>query len=79
VIKLGELEFEKIVRWEVHNDATFVWTTVPRDSISRSAQYVRPYKIPGDYGGVLRAAGAWPGQHSQRKKHHARDQQPQDE
>lgn len=79
MIKIGEMEFEKVVRWEVYNDSTFVWTIKPFDRISRTAKYARPYKIPGDYGGVLRAAGAFSEQYSQQREHHARDQQPQDE
>jgi len=82
IVKLGALEFEatKIVKWDVYNGSTFVWTTKPRDSVDRSAQYTRPIKIQGDHGAVLHAAGVFTGQPLQRKKHrHARDQLPQDE
>jgi hypothetical protein len=75
VIEIGEIceKKEKILHWAVYNDATFVWVTPnnnrrehhAKQSRDRGFSFLRPYKVPGDYGAVLRAAGVLTHQASQ--------------
>jgi len=60
VIELGYLRTEAadIAHWEMYNGATFVWL---------KGEAYPPYKIQGDFGDVLRAAGLRSGQVTRQK------------